>query len=800
MTPLRIATSLALISIAAVPLAQASAFAIAERRVGASPVNSGMPTARMPALAVGALGSDFVLQTHGAFPVTDDEPGPRIALKHEPHVARVSEDRLIVVWAEGESFDSAPDLIAASLLDDDGRVVRTLDPVRREQGLPLFPGRIAANNRRALVPGECLSPRRVRSVCATWIDIESGAIGVPQLIEEDAVAPSAAWNGREFLLTYVAGPFTERTLRARVLDADGAVGSRITLGGWFPFSHTPSVHAVGDVFHVAWHTTSTTANLAQIVGGSVRATAELLVPAEDGVVPHLALNSHGDELIVVTGHGSLRTFRNLTPVTPWMTIVRSRHEVFHPRAVRTSAGWSVVYATGGGDTWPLRAVTINTDGSLGQDAAVGPAMRSFALFDTARTDSGFLAVWSRDKYPYRFKPVVSDVVARRFDGMHSPVTETRIVSIGVASQASPAAAFGGGAYLVAWSERRSDVWQIRLRRFALHGEPLGAPFDAYASDHDQHEPALAFNGESFLLVWSEGGGGRSAVRGLRLDSQGAILDTRPIEIAGESGVQRSGESVPARIAAVSWTGRHWLVASEESERIALRRITVDGRVLDPLPVLLPRAGESERLPVVGCASDGACLVAWQTYIPWSCPILCPTWPDSVAAIRVDGDLALLDPSPVILNARQTGPPAIPGNLSLSWDETQRAWLVVWTGLAGRRVSRTGELLDRAEGQAWYAGSFPSVISDGGQWRLLFREALYAPAPVFAGVTSTGLERGQLRSFVQIAPSSEQNLDVYLAKGPRPLALFVQAKEGIHRIDGEILSEVPPPGRRRIARP
>ena len=145
----------------------------------------------------------------------------------------------------------------------------------------------------------------------------------------------------------------------------------------------------------------------------------------------------------------------------------------------------IVFATGEGDAWTVRLVTASAAGP-GPETMVGATVRSFHLFDAVAT--AVVSVRDHDSK--------SDITYRNLDTVN-------VVSLGVASQESPAGAFGGGAWLVTWSERRGELWEIRAQRFAMYGQPVGPPLAIPSSTEDQQDPSIEFNGDTFLLTWTE---------------------------------------------------------------------------------------------------------------------------------------------------------------------------------------------------------------------------------------------------------------------------------------------------------
>ena len=732
------------------------------------------------------------------FVLSDLEAGPTRGLKGPAHVARIG-NGYVVVWSETyPEYPYEPEArwLGASIVDDSGRILRTFQPALFRQGEPQFPAGIAASPDRVAVPGMCLSASKILSACVTWLNLNDGSISEPQLYQEDAVSPSIAWNGREFLLTFVSRPNTERTVGARVISPTGTPGPRIDFGNSYAFANGPAVIAAGNSFYVAWQQSVASFRVIEVVDGVMRGSVTLDTPADEaGPNFPLSLNAHGSEIIVVSGMGRVRLLRGLVPTTPWKSVrSETRFEMIHPRAVRTPDGWLVVFGDRAGVGARVRAVAIDADGNSGNEVLLDATTRRPPAFGVAASESGFIVAWTRDRHSENFYPWESDIVFQSFGASTVPRQAPVTVSVGIASQDSPVAAAGGGAFLAAWSERRGEMWQIRARRFSFDGQPLGAVLELPHSENDQTQPAIDFNGESFLLVWSEGSLGYGGIRGVRIDPAGTILDPSGIDIAGE--LPPSGLYETARVADVAWSGTSWMIVSEEQDGIGLRRLSASGLLLDATPVVLPKQGEVDRRPLIDCEAGAHCLVVWQTFINWGCQITCPMSPDNIVAARVTRDLQLLEVTHVMMEPG-LGAYSDARNVAVAWNERQRAWLVVWQGLGGRRISASGALLDSIGFRSW-TGQLPSLASDGDGWRLLWRES---GSGLLAAWTKTGFIESQFPNSLVIASPEETLRATFLASGPRPLALYVLSRPELGhalRISGQFLPPRPRDARGRAA--
>jgi len=113
-------------------------------------------------------------------------------------------------------------------------------------------------------------------------------------------------------------------------------------------------------------------------------------------------------------------------------------------------------------------------------------------------------------------------------------------------QYAPAAAFGKDAYLVVWrkglANREAKLFASRVDK---SGRALDAKGIALAGDMAfQHEAAVAFGGDVFLVVFSaikEGTGAdgllQSGVFGVRVSADGKVLDAKPVPIGAAPGHQ-----------------------------------------------------------------------------------------------------------------------------------------------------------------------------------------------------------------------------------------------------------------------
>lgn len=167
---------------------------------------------------------------------------------------------------------------------------------------------------------------------------------------------------------------------------------------------------------------------------------------------------------------------------------------------------------------------------------------------------GFLVVWQAGRIAEgslvtgKAEPAgVGDIVGARvgFDGKALDA-KPFVISAAADLQEKPDVAFGGGVYLAVWQDLRNgkdyDVYAARV-------SPEGKALDAegvllVVGAHNQAEPAVAFDGKDFLVVWQDFSTGKYAIHGARVSTDGKALDEKPI-VLGDSGNGQYHRITPA---------------------------------------------------------------------------------------------------------------------------------------------------------------------------------------------------------------------------------------------------------------
>ncbi len=177
----------------------------------------------------------------------------------------------------------------------------------------------------------------------------------------------------------------------------------------------------------------------------------------------------------------------------------------------------------------------------------------------------------------------SDVFAARVSPAGTVLDSSPILISTAAGYVQPTVAFAGANYLVAWEDNRSGDWQIYATRVSPAGGILDPDGIAISTAVN---PAVASDGTNFLVVWEDGRSGWRGIHGARVTPGGLVQD--PAGIAISTG-QLGNASVPA----LAFDGQNYVVTWSDGRSGGLdvygARVTRAGRVLDPTGRLLSTA-------------------------------------------------------------------------------------------------------------------------------------------------------------------------------------------------------------------
>ncbi len=303
-------------------------------------------------------------------------------------------------------------------------------------------------------------------------------------------------------------------------------------------------------------------------------------------------------------------------------------------------------------------------------------------------------------------------------------------------QQFPSVARGGSGYLAVWEDARNgdvDIYGCRYRADGLLLDEI--PFLVARGDSDQVQPAVAFDGTNYLVVWTDYCGSEPPdIRGCRVSTSGVVLDPDGLEVAVTAGEQSSP--------ALASDGVNYLVVWQDDrscnnwDDIYCVRVSSSGAVLDNSHIPVSATFLWQIAPAVA-SSGSEYLVVWEDHRPGV--------QGDIYGCRVGSDGVVLDTFGVAISTHPSAQfaPDVASNGT--------SYLVVWadernghSDIYGSRFSRGA--LD-PEGRriysSWYDQTAPSLCWDDETYNAAWNSALGSARGVMVGrlgasVTLTGL--------------------------------------------------------------
>ncbi|MCL5104662.1 MAG: hypothetical protein M1133_11205 [Armatimonadetes bacterium] len=310
------------------------------------------------------------------------------------------------------------------------------------------------------------------------------------------------------------------------------------------------------------------------------------------------------------------------------------------------------------------------------------------------------------------------------------------VSVGLMDQSDYSVADNGTEYAVVWSQMVAGYRRIMGARISRAGAVLtAAPINITgASAGDQAQPAIAWNGSKYLLVWSGSETYASSswdIRGYFLDATLAPIGTSPMTISSAIEDQlRPSVATNRNNFLVVWEDYRNSVAPDYFNDIYGAVISSAGTVTATSPAVSLATG-FQYVPRAAC--DGANYFAvWQDHRGIGAAIY---------GTRVSSSGQTQNASGILLPATSTyqvSPSICYGNASyfVTWADTNK--------ISACRINSSGAILD-ANGIIISSGSKPksdpSAWWDGSKYQIVwedYRSSDYANSDIYGTtISSTG---------------------------------------------------------------
>ncbi|MEO0067797.1 MAG: hypothetical protein ABIK23_01530 [candidate division WOR-3 bacterium] len=343
-------------------------------------------------------------------------------------------------------------------------------------------------------------------------------------------------------------------------------------------------------------------------------------------------------------------------------------------------------------------------------------------------------------------------------------------------QEDPAVAFDGTNYLVVWTDWRSgssaDIFATRVTQTGVVLDIVGITVAAAA--RSQTQPAVAFDGTNYLVVWSDGRSGNSDIYGARVTPAGVVLDSAGIPIS----TAENNQTDPA----VAFDGTNYLVVWSDSRSgnsdIYGARVTPAGVVLDSAGIPISTAANFQGYPAVAFSGTNY-FVAWHDNRRG-------TWSDVYGA-RVAPDGTVLDPSGISISAAANtqAHPAVAfdgTNFMVVWHDDRRGYLDIY----GARVSQSGTVLDGNGLQICTATrpqSFPALVFDSTNYLVVWADERNGNYDIYATRVTPGgtvIDTGGIPISTVV---NNQRLPAVGFDGSNYLVVWTDGRSGVDDIFG-----------------
>ncbi|MCA9577598.1 MAG: hypothetical protein KC668_19310 [Myxococcales bacterium] len=482
-----------------------------------------------------------------------------------------------------------------------------------------------------------------------------------------------------------------------------------------------------------------------------------------------------------------------------------------PRVASNGAGYLVAWVDSRAWGFRIYGARVSLNGILQDDA--GLALTPYETWASAPAiasdGTDYLVVWEEGMIAPETRILGTRVT-------HAGVVldpDSIVISDAAEHQGAPSVASNGAGYLVVWQDERNgsdqDIFGARVTVGGVVEDPFG--FVIATAPRWQGAPAVASNGDDYLVAWADHRANDGDVYAARVSSLGVVLDTSSFAIstaasspdgvsvasdgtdyyvawtdrrAGSSwevygtpvtsngvvqdpaGLLVSHASVVPGATSVTSDGTHYFVAwSQESGGTGGTygaRVSSAGTLLDSPGVLISAAASQ----AASVAFDGSnYLVAWEG----------PDAGADISTTRVTTDGVVLDPAGVLVRTDANGQrgPAVAFNGS--------DYLVVWyDGRGGReladvygvRVSSAGVVRDPLGIRIGAAGllrySRPAVASNGSSFLVGWLAAGQFDSSLWTSLVSSG---GTVAAPTHVAGGGRIGLPSLASNGSDYLAVW-----------------------------
>lgn len=250
------------------------------------------------------------------------------------------------------------------------------------------------------------------------------------------------------------------------------------------------------------------------------------------------------------------------------------------------------------------------------DPVVGPETETCPTFNAALNNqegvelaqgsNGYLAVWQDTRGG------TSDIFGCRLNTTGEILDKASIsISTATGDQSDPVASWSGSAYLVVWSDRRSNVQHIYAARVWPNGEVIDKQgILVSGSTGTQAYPRVASDGSGWEVVWQDARSTSHDIYGCRVNSDGSLGKVMPISTQTGNDEDTPDIAYNGSIYIVTWTDHRNGDADIYGGRVARTGIRSPGDIL----ISCDGSGNSitgDQRNARVCAFGSSCMAIWE---------------------------------------------------------------------------------------------------------------------------------------------------------------------------------------------
>jgi hypothetical protein len=415
--------------------------------------------------------------------------------------------------------------------------------------------------------------------------------------------PDIAFDGTNYLVVWERRPTWEWrgdihgkrvTTSAAVIDGDVIVISESE-----DAEMRPAVAFNGENYMVAWESGVYADHGEHLYGarvsrsGAVLDTSGISLPAatEDFNNPEVVPNGSG---YMILWHGQRGTSPDIygarvdasgVVLDPeGIALCTEEDSQVRPTVASDGAGHMVFWDDQRNDHIDVYAARVDSSGSVidGNGGLVSLAANYQVLPAIGSNGDNFLVVWEDGMSG------TSEIRGSLVDPWYMVMNKTSTpISRGAGDRGNPAIASDGEDYMVVWADERAGTPAVYGARVSPTGKVTdrdGIPISLNAIS--AKAPDIAFDGTNYMVVWQEIYDGDPGIFAGLIDGSGNLLEPNRIPVAVEEGDQ----SDPA----IAYDGRNYLIAwIDGSSGICCARVAPNGTVLDKEGILIS-SGETEK--------------------------------------------------------------------------------------------------------------------------------------------------------------------------------------------------------------